>query len=247
MTVLVVRTAAALLIGNELLSGKIQDMNLVELARTLRALGVSLKRAVTVPDEVDTIAEELRALHSAHDVVFTSGGIGPTHDDVTIVGVARAFGLEVEPDPTLVQQIRRAYGADCTEAHLRMALVPAGATLRTSRDVEWPTPVVENVWILPGVPEIFRMKLDVVRAWIKGPEPFVSRALFTSLDEPSVQPLLDQVVALHPAVEIGSYPKWFEPSYRTKITFDARDQKLVEAALSDLLERLPVDQVVRVE
>jgi molybdenum cofactor synthesis domain-containing protein len=247
MTALVARTAAALLIGNELLSGKIQEKNLIELARTLWALGVSLKRVAILPDEIETLAAALREASDQHDVVFTSGGIGPTHDDVTIAAVGRAFSLAIVTDPGLSAQIQNAYGADCTDAHLRMALVPEGAVLRTSPDVEWPTPVVHNVWILPGVPEIFRMKLDVVRTWLKGPEPFVSRALFTRLDEPAVQPLLDQVVSSHPAVEIGSYPKWFEPSYRTKITFDARDPTLVEAALSDMLGKIPSDQVVRVE
>lgn len=247
MSVPVARTAAALLIGNELLSGKIQELNLIELARTLRALGVTLERVVLLPDRVETIAAELDRLRRAHDVVFTSGGVGPTHDDVTIAAVARAFGVGVVADPTLSAQIRSAYGEACTEAHLRMALVPEGAVLRTSEDITWPTPVVGNVWILPGVPEIFRMKLDVVRSWLRGPEAFFSRAVFTRLDEPSVKAALDEVVSLHPAVEIGSYPKWFDTSYRTKITFDARDRAQVERALSDLLERLPADQIVRVE
>src|SRR5262245_41160194 len=94
------RTAAALLIGNELLSGKIHEANLVELARTLRAVGVNLKRAVMVPDEIDVIAEEVRVLHSTYDVVFTSGGVGPTHDDITIEAIAKAFGVPAVVDGT---------------------------------------------------------------------------------------------------------------------------------------------------
>src|SRR5262249_53142037 len=153
MPALVARTAAALLIGNELLSGKIQEANLIELARTLRSLGVNLVRVVVLPDQVEILASELGRLRKDHDVVFTSGGVGPTHDDVTIAAVAQAFGVGVTADPGLVEQIRRAYGENCSDAHLRMALVPEGAVLRTSEDVTWPTPVVENVWILPGVPE----------------------------------------------------------------------------------------------
>jgi len=90
------KTAAALLIGNELLTGKIAEANLVELARTLRSLGVSLRRVVMVPDEMDTIARDVRALSETHDVVFTSGGVGPTHDDITIEAVAQAFGVKAK-------------------------------------------------------------------------------------------------------------------------------------------------------
>ncbi len=242
-----VHTAAALLIGNELLSGKIHEANLIELARTLRALGVRLARVVMVPDEVDTIAAEVRALSATHDVVFTSGGVGPTHDDVTIEGVARGFGVEATIDPTMEALLHSAYGDRVTEGHLRMALVPKGARLATSPEILWPTVVMHNVWVLPGVPEIFRMKLAVVRSSLRGPEAFVSRAVFTKMDEGELKPLLDQVVADHPDVEVGSYPKWFDPEYKTKLTFDSRNRAAVEAALACFLELLPEGEPQRVE
>ncbi len=240
-------TAAVVLIGNELLSGKIHEANLVELARTLRSLGVSLRRVVMVPDEIDVIAEEVRALSDAHDVVFTSGGVGPTHDDVTLDAVAQAFGVGTHIDSTMESLLRSAYGERTTEGHLRMALVPDGAELATTPDILWPTVVMRNVWVLPGVPEIFRMKLAVVRVWVHGPESFVSRAIFTKMDEGDLKPLLDQVVAEHPRVEVGSYPKWFDASYKTKITFDGRSQADVEAAAARFLELLPEGEPQRVE
>jgi molybdenum cofactor synthesis domain-containing protein len=243
----VVETAAALIIGNELLSGKIQDANVLELARTLRGVGVRLLRASVLPDDIAVLTPEIRELSARFDVVFTSGGVGPTHDDVTIEAVARAFGKNVVHDPILTALIRKAYGERCTETHLRMALVPEGASLRSVPDVEWPITVMQNVWILPGVPEIFRSKLEGVRAGLRGPLPFFSRAVLTRLDEPGLKPLLDMVVARHPDVEIGSYPKWFEPTYRTKVTFDARQADLADAALDDLLGLLPELDVVRVE
>src|SRR5450432_575055 len=203
MTQRVVRNAAALVIGNELLSGKIRDANVSELARALRALGIRLQRVVMLPDDIAILAAEVRALSASYDVVFTSGGVGPTHDDVT-------------------------------DAHLLMARVPRGAELRRSPDVQWPTPVMNNVWILPGIPDLFRLKLLTVRAWLRGPVPFVSRALFLRLEEPLVKPILDVVVTRHPAVEIGSYPKWFDSTYRTQITFDAETAEAAQAALDDL-------------
>jgi molybdenum cofactor synthesis domain-containing protein len=240
-------TAAALIIGNELLSGKVAETNLFELARTLRALGVTLRRAVTLPDDLEALAQEIRVLSAAHDVVFTSGGVGPTHDDVTVEAVARAFGVGAVLHPHLAEVIKRAYGDACTDAHLRMALVPDGALLATAPEVDWPTPVMNNVFIMPGVPEAFRTKLNAVRKWVRGPRPFVSRAAFTTLEEADLKALLDAVVARHPNVEVGSYPRWFEPSYKTKITFDGRESEAVDSALADFVASLPAGGLVRSE
>jgi molybdopterin-biosynthesis enzyme MoeA-like protein len=241
------KTAALLIVGNELLSGKVLEANLGPLAQTLRALGIRLERVSVLPDELSVLVAEIAALARAHDVLFTSGGVGPTHDDVTIDAVAAAFGTRTALDPTLTALVRRAYGERYTEDHLRLARVPEGAALASSPDGAWPTPVFENVWMLPGVPEVFREKLATVRAWLEGPEPFVSRAVYTRLEEASLLRLLDAVVAAHPLVEIGSYPRWFEPSYRTKITFDGRARAAVEAATQAFLELLPKESLVRTE
>jgi molybdopterin-biosynthesis enzyme MoeA-like protein len=243
----VAENAAALIVGNELLSGKVAEANLVELARTLRPLGVRLARASVLPDELDVLAREIARLSSEYPLVFTSGGVGPTHDDITIDAVAAAFGVRAVEDPTLAGLIRRAYGDRCTPTHLRMALVPAGAELAISPDGAWPTPVFKNVWMLPGVPEVFREKLGTVRAWVSGPAPFVSLAVFSKLDEPSLKTLIDAVVERHPDVEVGSYPRWFEPTYKTKVTFDARERAAVERATRDFVEHLPEGALVRVE
>src|SRR5436305_750939 len=151
------RSAAALIIGNELLSGKIAEGNLIVLARELRGIGVLLRRVVMILDDIDVIAAEVRALSAAHDFVFTSGGVGPTHDDLAMEGVARAFDARVVIAPELEQLIRGYYADRCTEGHLLMARVPEGARLVASAAVPWPTVVMRNVWVLPGVPEVFRM------------------------------------------------------------------------------------------
>jgi molybdenum cofactor synthesis domain-containing protein len=241
------KSAAALVVGNELLSGKVQDENVVALARTLRALGITLRRVVMVLDDVDTIVEEVRRLSSEHDVVFTSGGVGPTHDDLTVEAVARAFGRRVVQNPTMEAMLRAHYRERCTDGHLRMALVPEGADLAVSKEVTWPTIIVQNVWLLPGVPEIFRMKLGVVRERLAGGIPFVSRAVFTMMDEGHLKPLLDAVVAAHPDVEIGSYPRWADPSYRTKLTFDGRHADSVAAAVDAFVKLLPAGEPQRIE
>lgn len=242
----VVETAAALLIGNELLSGKVRDANLERLGRTLHELGVRLARVLVVPDEREVIARELRELSEAYDVVFTSGGMGPTHDDVTIAAAAQAFGWPVVNEPRLEELLRRLYGDRCTEAHLRMARIPSGACLAGDAN-EWPAVVVRNVWILPGLPEVFAEKLAIVRTWIHGPRPFCSRAVLAATEEPELVSLLDAVVSAHPDVEVGSYPKWFDPEYKTRITFDAPDPDAVRRALEHFSSLLPSGALVRVE
>lgn len=244
---IIAESAAAVLIGNELLSGKVHEANLVELARTLRALGIALRRVVMIPDEMDLIAEEVAEFSRSHDVVFTSGGVGPTHDDLTVDAVAKAFGVQARLDESMAEMLRSAYGERCTEHHLRMARVPEGACLATTSAERWPTVVMGNVWVLPGVPQIFRAKLSVVREWVRGPVAFHSKAVLTRLDEGALKPLLDQVVEAHPNVDIGSYPKWFDLSYKTKITFDSRDAAAVEAALAAFVALLTDADVFGIE
>jgi molybdenum cofactor synthesis domain-containing protein len=240
-------SAAALVIGDEILSGKVEEANLAVLARALRGLGVELRRAVVVKDDVETIAREVRELSSAHDWLFTSGGVGPTHDDVTVEAVALAFGVRVVSSPELEAMLRSHYRERCTEGHLRMALVPEGASLEVSAEVTWPTIRLHNVWLLPGIPEVFRMKLPVAVAPLKGGRAFVSHAVYVNLDEGVLKPLLDAVVKAHAAVSVGSYPKWFDPTYKTKLTFDGLDGALVRSARDAFVALLPAGEPQKVE
>ncbi|MFQ5789376.1 MAG: competence/damage-inducible protein A [Acidobacteriota bacterium] len=233
------RTAAALIIGNEILSGKIQDINLLELARVLRSLGVALRRVVIVPDELEAIAAEVSVLASAHDYLFTSGGVGPTHDDVTMEAVARAFDVPLVSHPDIEAMLRKHHRDATNEGHLRLARVPEGAKLVFTAEVPWPATIMRNVWILPGVPEVFRMKIEIIREHIGADAPFLTRAVFTGMEEAELTPLLDEIVARHGAVDVGSYPTWSESRYRTKVTFDARDSRVLERAVEDFLKRLP--------
>lgn len=250
-------TAAVLLIGNELLSGKVQDANLVVLARDLRALGVRLTRVVMVEDVREVIRDEVRALASTHDWLVTSGGVGPTHDDVTLAAVADAFSVGLERREEIAALLRGFYGARCTEGHLCMADLPVGTELLSEADgpegdvvdvggkkLPWPAFLVRNVFCLPGIPQIFQMKLGAIRARLRklGASAFVSRGVLTDMDEGNLKPLLDAVVAQHPEVEIGSYPAWIGAPYRTKLTFDGRDAARVEAALEAFVATLPAGE-----
>ncbi len=238
------RTAAALVIGNELLTGKIQDQNVLVLARTLRSIGVLLRRVVMVQDDLDTIASEVRSLAASHDVIFTSGGVGPTHDDVTIAAISRAFGVDPVRSPEIEGTLRAYYGDRMTEGHLAMAKVPAGARLARTPGGVWPAIVKDNVWILPGVPQIFAMKMPLIVAELGTGRGWVSLAVFTRLDEGDLKEHLDRVVEAHPHVEIGSYPTFADVRYRTKLTFDGLDEAAVKQARDAFVERLTADDIV---
>ena len=254
-------TAAFVLIGNELLSGKVQEANLLVLARELRALGVRLVRVVMIEDDVAEIAREVRELSAKHAWVFTSGGVGPTHDDVTLAAVAKAFGVTIERRDELASLLRAFYGDRCTEGHLQMADVPQGTELVTEVEGEpdvveaagkktpWPAILVRNVFVLPGIPQVFQMKIPAVRARLrrmKAPA-FVSRAVLTNMDEGHLKPLLDAVVARFPDVEVGSYPAWYGAPYRTKLTFDGRDAARIEAACTAFCATLPAGEPIGTE
>ncbi|MDH3818279.1 MAG: competence/damage-inducible protein A [Myxococcales bacterium] len=239
------RTAAALIIGNEILSGKIVDTNTTLLARMLFDLGIELRRVVVCPDEIETIGKDLGELRTTHDFVFTSGGVGPTHDDVTIDGVAESFGRPVVRSVATEKMIRDYHGDRTTEAHLRMANMPEGAEMIRSSNAPWPTVVIENVFVLPGVPEIFERKLADLRKRLDEGYEFHSQAVYTLCDEGEIAGLLERIAEHSPGVMVGSYVKWQAEDYRTKLTFDGTDPKLVAEAADMLVAELDPKLFVR--
>ena len=243
--------AAILLIGNELLSGKVDDENARFLTRELRALGVTLSRVEIIPDDPTDVAETVRALAARHDIVFTSGGVGPTHDDVTLAAVAAAFGMALARNLELEGLLRVGIGPRLHERDLRMADIPTGARLEygtrgaAAGARTWPVVVVDNVWILPGVPSIFRRKFDLIRELFRA-APIHARAVYSREPEGPIAGALDETVAAFPAVEVGSYPHLDAPDYSVKITLDGRDRAAVDAATTYLVGRLG-PAVVRTE
>jgi len=241
-------TAAILLIGNEILSGKVEDENARYLVRQLRDRGVTVGRIEIVPDDLDDIARSARALADRFRWVFTSGGVGPTHDDVTLRGIAEAFDRPMVRNAELEGHMRRVAGAELHPRDLRMADIPAGARLEYGTGggtATWPVVVMENIWILPGVPRIFRRKFDSIRELFSGP-PIHARAVYSRQPEGVIADALDAVVAAFPTVEVGSYPHVDALEYKVKITLDGRDITAVDEATATLVERLG-PAVVRTE
>lgn len=245
---LVERNAAVLIIGNEILTGKIQDENTPFLAKELFSLGIRLERVIVCPDDIDVIARDLNELRRSHEIVFTSGGVGPTHDDVTLDAVAKCFDTPIGRSGEMEALIRAHFGERATEDHLRMALMPVGARLVHGVDVTWPTVAVENVYVLPGVPEILRRKFAVIRRELDRGESFFSEAVFTLADEGEIAGLLHELTRDFPSLVIGSYPKMpGAADHRVKVTFDGKDREDVTSAADRFVARLPAEAFLRRE
>ena len=234
------------MIGNEILTGKSQDENAIFLIAELHHLGVALRRIVVIPDELDDIAAAVSECSSRFDYVFTSGGVGPTHDDLTIEGIARAFGRAVVRNEELADMIRGYFGDETDEARMRMADTPDGSHLVCEEGLRWPVLATENVYILPGVPELFRSKFEAIRERFRA-EPFHTSVVYTCEDEFDIASRLDHVAALYRDVEIGSYPTFTSDEYRVKITLESKNADSVKSALAALIEMMDPAALVRVE
>ena len=239
------KTAGIILIGNEILSGKIEDANAAYLCRELRELGVEVRRIAVIPDEIALIAEEVAAFSKAFDLVFTSGGVGPTHDDVTIEGVARAMGVAVVRHPALVGLLERYYRDTLTDAALRMAEIPEGAELITGNGLRFPNIAMRNVYVLPGVPEIFRAKFEALRERFRD-APIHLKNVFVGIGEGTLADYLNRLLVDFPLLQLGSYPEFSNPEYKVKVTLESRDRGYLEQALTEFLTRLPDGAVVKV-
>jgi molybdenum cofactor synthesis domain-containing protein len=238
--------AAMVVIGDEILSGKIQDSNGPHLIRALRAAGQPLGRILTVRDDVEEIAWALRSCLSAYRPIFTSGGIGPTHDDLTVAGVAAALDRPVVRHPEIEAALRARYGEGLRPEALRLADVPQGATLVRTNDSWYPLIAVDEIYLLPGVPELFRLHIDHLVERYRGP-PFHLRAVYVSAGETEIAAILDRVAKEHPRIALGSYPRIDAPDHRVKLTLEAQVEAPVEEALRALLDALPPGMIVRVE
>lgn len=239
--------AGIVVIGNEILSGKTVDSNSAFLARELRQLGVTLKRITVIPDEMDVIAETVREFHQQFDIVFTSGGVGPTHDDITIEGVARALGRRVLIHPELETRIREYLnGRPPNAAHLKMAEVPEGAELLTDGRLRFPTIKVENIYILPGIPEILQQKFLALKDRFVV-DPYYLKIIYTNELESTIATHLNKTLELYPDLLLGSYPKIGSDEYKVKVTLESKDKNYVERAFSHLLTLLPQGSVVKIE
>lgn len=230
-------TAGIVIIGDEILSGKFADENAVFLIGELRALGVDLRRVTMIPDDIDDIAATVAKFSEKFDHVFTSGGVGPTHDDLTMEGVAKGFGTRVVRQPELEKRVRAYWGEKLAEPNLRLADVPEGCELVYGKDQIWPVVAYRNVYILPGVPALFKRKFIDIRDRFRA-EPVTVARVYIDADEGQIAEDLNAVVAAFPSVKVGSYPRFSEKDFRVLITLEAKVAEDVAGAQRMLLERV---------
>jgi molybdenum cofactor synthesis domain-containing protein len=237
---------AAIVIGNEVLTAKVTEANGAYLIRRLRERGVELEAVHFVRDDVDVIVEQLTAARKRARHIVTSGGVGPTHDDVTVRAVALALGRRIVRLPEIEARLRAHYGErPMPEAALRMAEAPEGSALLSSADTRFPVLVCEEIYMLPGVPQFFRLHLEAVLQRLPG-VPVVLRQLFLDRGESEIAAALDAVALAAPEVAIGSYPTWGDDvDHRVRLTIEHVDAARVEAAVAALREKLPPGAILR--
>jgi molybdenum cofactor synthesis domain-containing protein len=233
-------TAAVLVIGDEILSGRTKDRNVGYIAEYLTNIGIELREARVVPDIEDEIVAALNALRQRYTYVFTTGGIGPTHDDITADAVAKAFGVAIQEDPrALAMMMERYLPGDLTAARRRMARIPAGADLVENPISKAPGFRLGNVIVMAGVPNIMQAMLDFAAAKLETGEKMIAETIEAGgLPEGRYGTALGEVAAAHPGVSIGSYPAFLDGRFRNQIVVRGKDGAKIAAAREAVLAML---------
>ncbi|SDF99822.1 competence/damage-inducible protein A [Bosea robiniae] len=229
----IIVTAAILVIGDEILSGRTKDKNIGYIAEYLTNIGVDLREVRVVPDVSEEIVAAVNALRGRYTYVFTTGGIGPTHDDITADAVAAAFGVAIDHDPRAVAMLSERFSPEeLNEARLRMARIPAGAELVANAISKAPGFNIGNVYVMAGVPAIMQAMLDVIGSTLQTGAKMLSDTVRAGLREGDIGGPLAEVARAHPEVSIGSYPFWSETGPDTNIVVRSRDAEKLLAAMA---------------
>lgn len=228
-----IMTAAMIVIGDEILSGRTKDRNIGHFADVMTAIGVDLMEVRIVADEEDDIVGAINALRTRYDYVFTTGGIGPTHDDITADSVAKAFGVKCEHHAATLALMASHYagrGLEFNESRKRMARLPEGAEPIANPVSVAPGFRIENVYVMAGVPAIFQAMLDNVVPTLKTGQQLLSATVHCPYGEGVIGEPLAQIQQAHPDTIIGSYPKYLDGSFWTELVVRARSEPALEAA-----------------
>lgn len=240
------RTAGIIIIGDEILSGKVQDSNSFYLASELRKLGVSLMRISVIPDDTEVIGNETREFSGRYDFVFTSGGVGPTHDDVTMDGIARGFDARLIRHPQLEEYFRLKYKDRLNQAVMKMAEVPEGSDIIDFSDMSFPLVMYRNIFVFPGIPEYLRNKFSLIKERFRS-SAFYLRRLFLNANESDIAEILNTIVAESSDVSFGSYPVLGNPEYQIIITAESKSEDAVSRSMDELIRRIPENIIARVQ
>lgn len=240
------KTAGIVIIGNEVLSGKTQDTNSHFLCKELRSLGVDVQRISVIQDIIELIGREVASFSKQFDYVFTTGGVGPTHDDVTIAGIAHGFGVKVVRHPELERRIRERHGSNINEPRLRMAEVPEGSELMGDGSLYSTVIRFHNVYIFPGIPKILQQRFQAIRETFRD-TPFFLKTIYVKEGEGIIAGVLNDLLKKFPHLLLGSYPVMDNPQYKVKLTLESKDLDYLSRAFQDLTRSLPEGSIHRIE
>jgi molybdenum cofactor synthesis domain-containing protein len=230
-------TAGLVLIGDEILSGRTKDRNLGYIADFLTALGIDLKEARVVADSEPDIIAAVNALRTKYSYVFTTGGIGPTHDDITADAVAKAFGVKIDHDPRAVAILKAHYEPGMlNEARMRMARIPQGAELIENPVSKAPGFRIGNVFVMAGVPKIMQAMLEAIGSQLERGQPMLSATVTANIGEGDLARPLKEIQERHPDVVIGSYPFEEQGKYGSNLVLRSRDPERLKAAAGEVEE-----------
>lgn len=230
-------TAGIIIIGNEILSGRTQDKNISYIALKLNALGVHLKEVRIIPDVEEEIIQVVRHYHKTYDYVFTTGGIGPTHDDITAESISKAFNVPVEFNQDVVDIMKKRYATDdLPEGRLNMARMPVGAKLIHNPVTSVPGFQIENVYVMAGIPEVMQGMLDYALETIIPGKPILSNAVHCYLAEGDLAPGLRAIQEQNQDVEIGSYPFWRMGKWGATSVVRGQDESSIDKAIQQIRE-----------
>lgn len=225
----------------------VKDSNSNFIIDNIRDTGVEVKRILTIGDNIDEIAEEIKIFSDKYDLVFTSGGIGPTHDDVTIEAISKAFGVEIVKHETLIEHLRMIIGREPSDVQLRMSLIPKGAQVIPDKDIGLPLIIFRNIYILPGIPKCLQKKIILIKNLIgQGNRAFVKK-VYVNDYESAIAITLTKLSMSNREIKIGSYPTMDRTDYRVMVSFTGYDKEILNNFVDLFVSTLPKEHIVKIE
>ncbi|HIJ59977.1 MAG TPA: competence/damage-inducible protein A [Nitrospirae bacterium] len=241
------KTSGIIIIGDEILSGMVKDTNSAFIIENLRDTGVEIKRILTIGDDIDEIAHEIRVFADRYDLVFTSGGIGPTHDDVTIEAISKGFGVETVKHNTLIEHLRKIIGKEPSEIQQRMSLIPKGAEVIADKDIALPLIIFRNIYILPGIPKCLQRKILIIKKILGQGLSATVKRVYVNDFESVIAPILNNLVSNNKHIKIGSYPTMDKSDYKVMVSFTGYDKDELDRLVQHFVSMIPNDKIVKIE